>query len=617
MVLWPTLFSNYCGGLCELHTRSVGYAPSKSSSSSYATRYCCLRPILSDVKPDHILDMERRIMKCLLVFWSLLLCSVVWADRNHKPAPAPPRNAPKPSAGYVWVPTLAGVTVTKGGVSVGPVIKWAGVTPKSAITNGQRYTVTMSDGSTVTYYGHEVGDSLILEVSGAVPVSSFILSALPGTVVPTPYCTAEIRYDRVSDLFCSAYCDWNVSQGSSMNDSLTQVYYAPHVPVNERIVITIDPLYEHCLPLIPNPASPNRQQMADSVVVDNWTSGFATTEAQLKTLNTQGIKNVLLLNHVWQYGGYDRKYPTVLPAGAQFGGDVGLRQLLNTAQQCGYVVALHENYSDAYTDSTGYTQDWLALSSSGVPYLAWLNPDSHMQAHAIKATQMLPLAQQNRVVQTYGLKASFLDVHSSESPWAYTDFDTRQALPGRMGPRVNANKELWAYERAATLGGPVLGEGGRHWMYSGLLDGVEAEVRGMSGPTLPLNVAFELLRIHPLQMNHGMGYYNRWGTLDIKRYRMQQIIFGHSAYVDRGGLYADVEYNVCRTIASKHALAMVSKIEYLLGGQWQSISAAAKANDFSHVRVTWDNGLVVEADNSTFKWSAVGAGISFTSDKVQ
>jgi hypothetical protein len=171
-----------------------------------------------------------------------------------------------------------------------------------------------------------------------------------------------------------------------------------------------------------------------------------------------------------------------------------------------------------------------------------------------------------------------------------------------------------------------------------LLDGVEAQfgtggVLQQPGARAPLFVDFDLEQIHLLEVNHGMGYYERWlapgetlpDTLAMDAYRMQEIAFGHAPFLGR--MYWDdiahafVESNLVTPVARRYGVASVSSIEYQVDGSWQSPSVAARTAAFSRVQVAYDNGLTVVAnaggqplrwqgiDLPQYGWAAKGPGL--------
>jgi hypothetical protein len=188
---------------------------------------------------------------------------------------------------------------------------------------------------------------------------------------------------------------------------------------------------------------------------------------------------------------------------------------------------------------------------------------------------------------------------------------------------AQSSQALWDYERA-THEGPVLGEGTNHWFYSGLLDGVEAQlgagsVRPNLGEAVPLFVDFDLLRIHPLQVNHGMGYYSRWTkdktglqtTAQADAYRMQEIAFGHAPFLGTGTWKsvprALVESKLVTPVAASYGTSLVSSIQYHVDGSWTSSSTAAQSSQFAQVKIIYNNGLTVVANASAtpLLWSGL------------
>ena len=91
--------------------------------------------------------------------------------------------------------------------------------------------------------------------------------------------------------------------------------------------------------------------------------------------------------------------------------------------------------------------------------------------------------------------------------------------------------------------GPLFGEGANHFYWAGKVDGVEAQVNG--GEHHQPFLDFDLLKIHPQMVNHGMGYYERWfergydhrlgldtGTVEqVDKYRAQELAYGHAGFI--------------------------------------------------------------------------------------
>jgi hypothetical protein len=296
---------------------------------------------------------------------------------------------------------------------------------------------------------------------------------------------------------------------------------------------------------------------------------------------------------------------------------------------------------DYYPNYEKFNPDDLSLDSHSNRVLAWYNPGTKIQSFAIQPHAILPLARGEsfQIRERYAPNADYLDVHSAVPPWFHVDFRASEAGAGTFRPVWEAHRQLWAFERD-TYGGPVLGEGANHWFWSGLLDGVEAQFGdgwpSQLGQAAPLMVDFDLLKIHPLQVNHGMGYYERWwGTptwqarppmVVLDQYRMQEIIYGHAGFLG-GATYADVplawlEHHLVSPVALRYATALPVKIEYQVKGNWVDTSQAAQSGTWTRVRVAYDNGLTVAANDEAevlaagsvrlprFGWLAQGAGVT-------
>jgi len=137
--------------------------------------------------------------------------------------------------------------------------------------------------------------------------------------------------------------------------------------------------------------------------------------------------------------------------------------------------------------------------------------------------------------------------------------------------------------------------------------------------TAPLFVDFNLLRVHPLQLNHGMGYFSRWyddapwgdaiPIVVLDQYRMQEIAYGHAGFLNSNWnrlTDAWLESHLMSPVTARHATATVEQIEYHTGEQWVDTTAAVKAGRLDRVRVTWDNGLVIIANGGEEPWEVAG-----------
>lgn len=470
------------------------------------------------------------------------------------------------------------------------------------------------------------GRSLRIEVEADEPTIARLDFGGLGPVawrrqVPTPYLTDNLVYYLADQrLFASSLLDWTHSRASRV-DGTAAVYGAKtdHTrnPLRERAFITVSPHYAEVLPNIPNPPSPYRDKLRDYIVIDNWGGTFDEDHESLDELARSGIHSTVVLKHFWQRDGYDNGYPNVIPANRGLGGDEALRRCLATAHEYDHLYALHENYVDFYPNSELYDEGDVALDSAGELVRAWFNRSTKIQSFAYKPTAIMKYAKifSPQIRERYGTRACFLDVHSAVPPWFHVDF--RAGEPGAAEFRTvwDAHRQLWQHERDM-FQGPVLGEGARHWYWSGCLDGVEAQLAERDR-VVPI-VDFDLLKIHPLQFNHGMGYLGRWlsnddGSADeaiTDRYRAMEVAFGHAGFLDtrcwRWPSLAAREYYLMRAVMDQYATANPVRIRYLIAGTWAPASVAAALGAADRLHVQYDNGLDIWVNLSATNWETAG-----------
>jgi hypothetical protein len=520
-----------------------------------------------------------------------------------------------------------------------------------SISSGQSMVETFASGSQTFHITISLSEKdSILSVDLASD-SGLVQQVDLGSVAPSlnsspiivPYYSNQIYYLPTQQLFANVWWDWHNSGANAKSHN--SLVYRPLTdgtrhPLREQFQVAISATLADILPQIANPASPYISKLAGKPIVDIWgSSDFGQVQADLVNLNEYGIDNCVYLIHNWQNQGYDNGLPGHYPANEALGGSEAIHGAVLAGQKDGCTVGLHQNYMDYYPNFDGFTSRALGVDSNGVPIPTWLNSEG-IQAHETKPSWMLTSAQSQSpdIHSRYDTNAAFLDVNSSVDPWSRADLDATAAGEGSSSSWMKNAGLLWNYERTIETG-PVFGEGSEHWYYSGLLDGAEAQmgagqiIPSNIGPSLPLFVDFDLLRIHPLQINHGMGYYERWNptaspqmtSVQMDQYRMQEIVFGHAPYVGtqywNDVLHATVESRLIGPIAKNYGTAAVSSIQYQVDGNWVSSNIAATANEFSRVKVDYSSGLEVvvnsqqtqlsvgDVDLPQYGWLAKGAGI--------
>ncbi len=502
--------------------------------------------------------------------------------------------------------------------------------------------------ATVKITGRLIGKSLVFDVTcDRSEVQRLVGGSWGPTLrrrgIPIPYYTGAVFALPAEGLFVSATADWTASDASSL-EGTTAAYLAltdgSRNALRERIVFSVARGLDEVLPNIPNPPSPYRRDLGGRIVLDVWGGPYRDIARSLEALHGAGVTDCAVIIHDWQRSGYDNALPDHLPAAADKGGDTGMKDLVSTAVQLGFRIALHENYVDYYPNYDAFNPEDIARDSAGKRIPAWFNPGTGLQSFAVKPTAEIRLAQTQspEIHRRYGTNADYLDVHSSVPPWFHVDMRAGEQGAGTFAEVFAVHSALWRFERS-THQGPVFGEGANHWYWSGLLDGVEAQFGagwpGSQGMSAPLMVDFDLLKIHPLQFNHGMGYYERWwsnptwGQIPpmqvLDQYRMQEVAFGHAGFLGAATWshvpLAWLEHNLLSPVTLRYATAKPVDIQYRQGNRWVGSTAAAMTGDWTCVQVRYDNGLTITANGGQnpiatgtallprFGWKAEGAGV--------
>ncbi|MGB9414719.1 MAG: DUF5696 domain-containing protein, partial [Acidobacteriaceae bacterium] len=372
-------------------------------------------------------------------------------------------------------------------------------------------------------------------------------AAVQSRPISVPYYSQPVNYLSFADLFENSYFEPFASSATTMNG--LETFYGPnlsrgHNILNEVWKLAVSKNIVNVLPYPEHPASPYMASLAGRVMLDvRGEAQFATIASQLANLNDNGIRNCSVIIGTWQAYGYDNALPSQYPANASLGGDTQMKAIGSAAKAASCFLALHENYTDYYPDYSSYTPAATMQNPNGTQMVAWVNPQTNIESFATKPSLFVSNAstQSPDIHTNYDTNASFIDVNSAATPWWRADSDPNAEGNNQFGTYRDASAALWAYERGVE-NGPVFGEGKYHWFWSGLLDGVEAQFGAEStpitnGPQAPLFVDFDLTRVHPLQINYGMGYYDRWlpngamTTLTLDAYRMQEVIYGHAPYL--------------------------------------------------------------------------------------
>ena len=92
---------------------------------------------------------------------------------------------------------------------------------------------------------------------------------------------------------------------------------------------------------------------------------FTDIAAGLRRLHDIGVKRAYLHLDGWGLGGYDNLCPRVLPPSPQAGGAEGLKEIISTCKDLGYLLAYHDQYRDYYHKSPDYDENNAVMREDG------------------------------------------------------------------------------------------------------------------------------------------------------------------------------------------------------------------------------------------------------------
>ncbi|MBR4900251.1 MAG: hypothetical protein IKZ46_04860 [Victivallales bacterium] len=447
-----------------------------------------------------------------------------------------------------------------------------------------------------------------------------------------PYLHMDLDYMPENHLYSFRRIDWTKSDASTAfkGSSYDAKNDGSRNPLHDFAYIAFSPDPSEVLPNIPWEPSKYRKLLGPKIMLDFWgspTGSFADDGANLRLLKDMGVDHAAIIYHSWQRFGYDVKLPDHIPANPNLGGDDAMIEFGKAANDCGYVWSLHENYIDLYPDAPSFDEKSVVIANDGKWSKAWYNGGTKVQSYGLKCNHALKYAKMNapEIHRRYKTTAAYLDVHTCVSPSHQLDHDATQPMAANARFKVLRDSELFDYMRK-THEGPLFGEGGGHIHWAGACDGTEAQVRGgcLHKPYLD----FDLLKLHPQMVNHGMGYYERWnprgyslswgydaGSQDrIDMYRAQEIAYGHAGFVSGNQCFNTSwvvrEHNLVHAAQELYGDADVQSIQYEVCGKLVPASVALALDCTERQLITYDNGTIVLVNWGAEPWTFTEDGAS-------
>jgi hypothetical protein len=435
-------------------------------------------------------------------------------------------------------------------------------------------------------------------------------------------------------LFTSVWWDWyrtNASEpysakepavtadGAEVNGGLRYIAKTDGQRNNlyERIFVTVSPVYEETLPTIANPPS-LRQEEGKQVV---WTvtapPTFQSDHQRSRRVRSYGLDKIMQHSHEVTWRDHADSFTMRIHAAPQKGGDEMLKWYIKAQKDLGWTQGVYTNYCDFAPVNTNWSPDHVQRTPDGEWRHAWWRNYALKPAKAVEFDEYYA----KRIKEKFGVRMSYTDVHTAVSPWRYCDFDARVPGSGTMAATFYAYGQLLLNDQRVY--GPTQSEGTYQWLYAGLTSGSYGWVYTDVNLLIhPLDVAFMLHKLHPLECDYGMGsteYYlsrldEKWAESPKLREYLDLSLATTIAYGNMGWLatvFSQKEsfnpealarsYYMMQQAQQQYAVVRPKTIEYADGGGRMLTPSQAHAtgaiND-SHLHVEYANGTQVYVNRS-------------------
>jgi hypothetical protein len=384
----------------------------------------------------------------------------------------------------------------------------------------------------------------------------------------------------------------------------------------ERLFLTVSPLFEEVLPNIPNNPSPWKHVTAERVWRAHGSSNHDHDFKYWNRIKRYGVEKMLITDHetMWRDGGESFTFRTYAAPGR--GGDDGHKEYTQKIQGLGYIYGPYNNYTDYAPVNEFWNENWVTRLPDGNFQPAWARCYNPKPTRSVQTEPKITEIVQKK----FGFNTAYCDVHTAVTPWAYVDFDARNPGAGTFAATFYAYGEILLHQKKI-WNGPVYSEGNNHWYYSGLTDGNYAQDQSYKIPENAWLVDFDLLKIHPLENNFGMGnpkmFFGRENFRTEKdkqnardRFLAATLAFGHTGFLAMeygfsGGLRS---YFTVQQIANRYGTQKVKSIRYAdETGRLLTTSEAVAADKIklNRIVIEYEDGLKIYVNgNSEQNWES-------------
>jgi len=479
------------------------------------------------------------------------------------------------------------------------------------------------------------GKSLVIEVEGGHgKATGMDLGKISGAIHPRPI---PIPYFNLGDgsphilctsgVFISSLLDWNCSQATGLwapdtvaPDQAVRINggcsYQPmtdgkRLPLRERWLLTVSRQFEEVMPSPPTALGELSPALKEKLwynvpTIPPTEESYVDLYEGFRTLKHWGLDD-LLINHpdeTWHDG--DGNATLTLDGAMQKGGEDALSEYLEAVEELGFAFSLCTNYGEIAATHPQWAPEMGALLPDGNPAPATTG------RYRLKPSKGITLAPDHSkaLVEKYKPSALYFNRHAAQPPWTFVDADSSWEQAGSFFGALQMQRAL-LQSQASSLPGPVVGEGGHHWLYAGILDGYLARMSGPAQSRLPLLVDFDLHYLHGLQLDAGLGTpeeffgetlsaedkHSRSPFLD--RFLTLTVAYGHAGLLpspESWGLPSAVKtYYLLRQLQSLYLGVPVETIRYHHEGNLLETTEAliSGAYEAGQVQIGYQNGLQI------------------------
>lgn len=481
--------------------------------------------------------------------------------------------------------------------------------------------------------------SLIIDMEAPEPVVGRVsLGAAEGLTAPrlfpVPYLTYGGNDPRIllaGGLFHFSQFDWYRSDASVLYGAASVeggraafnggAEYIPKTdgkrnPLRERLFLNVSPDVQEVLPSIPNPPSVMKVKMADRLWRVKHGEDYAVEVAEARRFAAYGMDKVACRYHEEQWRDGDESFTFREHAAPGRGGDAALAAEVAAIKSCGWLVGLYTNFTDFATVNANWSPDRVSRNPDGNYYSSWWRCYAPKPMYAVEAARKYaPI-----IAKRFGADHSYCDVHTAVSPFSRVDYDAR--VPGAgMFRRTFECFGRVLYEQKFAYNGPVYSEGNNHWWYAGLVDGNYGQLGSTASWRDPLFVDFDLLHMHPLSMDAGMGeigmyYRGPLPDLALERFRAVTLAYGHIGYLDYQTFSSTWKeliktYYLQQPLQRHYVMEPVRSIRYAdASGRLMETSEALITDAYrtGRLEVVYQTGFRVVVNGSSTPWEVDGPG---------